>query len=106
MNKTSHGSGGEKPEPKWYQTSIRELLWVTAFVAIVMSLLTTFGVKNLWSTACTFAVFAFPLIHASVRFRAAFKEHGLWDPPDTESENDSQRERGGRALRGCDEHDR
>lgn len=91
------GSDGVKREPKWYQTSIRELLWITALVALAMSLLTTFGIKSIWSTMSTLALFAFPIIHAVVRFRAACRKHGLWDLPDAGSEEDCQHEHRGRA---------
>jgi hypothetical protein len=75
------GSAREQSEPKWYQTSIREMLLVTTLVAVVVSMLQTFGVAGWWSMLCAIAALLSPFV-AYLLFRAACRRHGIWEPQD------------------------
>lgn len=82
MSRRSAADVGRRDEPRWYQTTIREMLLLTVLVALVLSLLNTFGIRKIWVTASATAFFAWPFFEAFFLFRRLCRKHGIWDSED------------------------
>lgn len=68
-------------QPRWYQTTIRELLLVTTLAALTLSVLKTFGVRNLVAVGVALFPLGLDVLVLGLRLRAQCKAYGIWDLP-------------------------